>query len=105
MSLANIGDLMLCYGALVGNVASLSTKRQFMHDLENAANDRLVLKDKFTTVASANYLWGYAKFLNRKINPYFNTDPASCLLNRFQISKVTSVTERVPRQFVKEILA
>ena len=88
---------MLLYGAAASSIPSLSAKRQFIHDLENAANDRLILKEQFTTVASTNFLWGYAKFLNRKINPYFNTDPASCLLNRFQISKVTSVTERVPR--------
>jgi len=83
VTIANIGDLMLCYGAVVSNVPSLASKRQFLHDLENAANDRLLLKDKFTTIASTNYLWGYAKFLNRKVNPYFNADPASCLLNRY----------------------
>jgi len=71
VTLANLGDLMFCYGAILPHALSDSTskelqviksKRQFIYDLEKCTNDKMVLKDKFTTVNSSRFLWGLAKF-------------------------------------------
>lgn len=59
------------------------------------------MKDNFNTINSTKLLWGLAKFVNRNINPYFNKDSASCIINRSQIAKITSVQHRIPSIIVK----
>ncbi len=113
VTLANLGDLMFCYGAVLPSVVSdettkemkaITTKRQFIYDLEKCAYDKMAVKDKFTTINSTRYLWGLAKFQNRNVNPLFNQDPANTLIHRSQVSKVPSVAHRVPKQFATEIM-
>jgi hypothetical protein len=53
--------------------------------------------DKFNTIDSSKLLWGLAKFSNRSLCPQFNEDPASCLINRYSVAKVQSMTHRIPR--------
>jgi hypothetical protein len=91
---------MYCYAAIAG----VTQKRQFIYDIESISIDKLVVKDKFTTQDSTKSLWGLAKFQNRVINPYFNNDPASCIINRYQVARVPSLTHRLPTLFTKEIL-
>mmetsp|Transcript_7118 Transcript_7118/g.11275 ORF Transcript_7118/g.11275 Transcript_7118/m.11275 type:complete len:93 (-) Transcript_7118:768-1046(-) len=71
VTLANVSDLMFCYGAVLPSVVSdettkemkaITTKRQFIYDIEKCAYDKMVVKDKFTTINSTRYLWGLAKF-------------------------------------------
>lgn len=83
---------------------SVNNKRQFIYDLENTALDKLILKDKFNTINSTRLLWGLAKFTNRHLNPYFNSDSASCILNRYSLAKVRTVSHRVPHEVIKTIL-
>mgnify|MGYP006893259590 CR=1 FL=1 len=94
---------MYAYGAIAP--AELNDKRQFLYDLENSAIDKVVMKDKFNTIDTTRMLWGLAKFTNRNLNPYWNEDGASCVLNRFSLAKVKSVQHRLPRLFTTEILA
>jgi|TARA_B110001450_G_C17383138_1_gene384540 hypothetical protein len=77
-SLANLSDIMYSYSA----IANITEQRQFIYDIENTAISKLILKDKFNTINSTKFLWGLAKFQNRLLNPYFNNDPASVILNR-----------------------
>jgi len=97
VSIANLADLMFAYGAVAP--PQVNDKRQFLHDLENTAIEKLVMKDQFTTVASTKMLWGLAKFYNRNLSPSFNQDGSSCMLNRFSLAKVKSVQHRLPRLF------
>ena len=94
VSIKNISDLMFAYGAVANQ--SVNDKRQFIYDLENTSIEKLTMKDKFNTVDSTKLLWGLAKFTNRNLNPQFNDDPASCLLNRYSLAQVRSVSHRLP---------
>ena len=62
------------------------------------------MKDRFDALDSTKLLWGLSKFHNRQLNPYFNNDPASILLNRASLCPVRSVTHRIPILVVEEIL-
>lgn len=62
------------------------------------------MKDQFNTIHSTKLLWGLSKFHNRQLNPYFNNDPASIILNRASLCPIRSVTHRLPILFVEEIL-
>jgi hypothetical protein len=84
VSIKNLSDLMFAYTAIAP--MAVNDKRQFLYDIENAAYKKVVMKDKFNTVNSTKMLWGYSKFINRHLNPYFNSDVASCILNRFSLS-------------------
>ena len=72
-------------------IANITDKRQFIYDIEKAAMDKLILKDEFTTINSTKFLWGLSKFTNRNMNPSFNIDPASSILNRASLTKVRSL--------------
>jgi hypothetical protein len=66
--------------------------------------DKLILKEEFTTINSTKFLWGLSKFANRNLNPFFNEDPASSILNRASLAKVRSLQHRVPKLFIDEII-
>lgn len=99
-SIANLSDLMFCYSA----VANVTEKRQFIYDIEAASISKLIMKDFFNTIDSTKLLWGLAKFVNRSLNPYFNNDPASLILNRASLCTVRSVQHRIPALVVEEVL-
>jgi hypothetical protein len=73
---------MYCYSA----VANITSKRQFIYDIEKFVSDKLILKDWFTTINSTKFLWALSKFQNRKLSPDFNRDPASSILNRVHLN-------------------
>lgn len=91
---------MLAYAG----VAGVMDKRQFIYDLENAAEDKLVMKDMFNTIDSTKLLWGLSKFMNRNLNPAFNADPASAIMNRHSLANVRSVQHKLPLAVIKEVI-
>ena len=102
ISIKNLSDLLFAYSAIAP--VALNSKRQFLYDLEKAIYEKTILKDKFTTIDSTKILWALAKFENRHINPGFNRDVSSSILNRYSLSKVKSVSHRVPKALIFEIL-
>jgi hypothetical protein len=58
VSIANLGEIIFCYGA----IANIYEKRQFFYDIESIALEKITLKEKFNTVNSTKFLWGLSKF-------------------------------------------
>lgn len=63
----------------------------------------MVLHEKFITLNSARLLWGFGKFVNRRLQPRYNQDIGASILNRYEFSKVPSVNHRVHRKIVDKI--
>lgn len=95
LQISSVADIMHSYGA----IAQIYSKRQFFYDLESVCADKIMLKDRFTTINSTKFLWGQSRFHNRNINPYFNADPASCILSRDSIVKVPEIFHKMPKLF------
>lgn len=97
---AQVSDLMYHFvgGDMVQN-------KQFIYYLEKVADDQLTLREEFNTLNSAKLLWGFGKFVNKQIAPYFATQVSSSIINRYEYSKTPSVNHRLHRKVVKEIIS
>jgi len=53
------------------------------------------MREKFITLNSARLIWGFGKFVNRKLQPRYNQDISATILNRYEFTKVPSVNHRL----------
>jgi hypothetical protein len=79
-------------------------QKDFIYYLEKVADDQLTLKEEFNTLNSTKLLWGYGKFMNRSLAPYYSAQVSSSILNRSELAKVPSVNHRLQRKAVREII-
>lgn len=75
-----------------------------MYLLEKEADEKLALKEKFNTINSSRVLWGFSRFVNKQLSPSFNTEVSSVILSRSAFAKVPSVSHRMYRKVVKEVI-
>jgi hypothetical protein len=60
----------------------MTQNKNFIYYLEKVADDQLTLKEEFNTLNSSKLLWGFGKFVNRSLAPYFAQDMSSSIINR-----------------------
>lgn len=100
MKFSNISDLIYHYvqGEMVQD-------KKFIYYLEKVADDMLVIKEEFNTINSAKLLWGYSKFVNKSIAPYYAQQVSSSILNRYEFSRTPTVNHRLQRKVVDQIFS
>lgn len=79
--------------------------KRFIYYLEKLADDSLTLKDYFNTHNTSKLLWGFAKFVNKNVAPQFAQEISSSIINRYEFSKTPSVSHRIHRKIMKDIVA
>ena len=78
---------------------------EFVGKLRMSIQDKIVLKDFFTTFAATKAQWALAKYQTKDIIPTFNLDVANPIISRERIAKVPQISHQVYNEFTKELIA
>ncbi|CDW74365.1 UNKNOWN [Stylonychia lemnae] len=99
INFSQISDLMFHYTS-----ADMMQNKNFIYFLEKTAEDQLILREKFITLNSARLIWGFGKFMNRRLQPRYNQDIGATIINRYELTKVPSVSHKLQRRVVDLII-
>ena len=60
----------------------VTQNKKFIYYLEKVADEQLTMKEQFNTFNTAKLLWGFGKFVNKSLSPYYASDLSSSIINR-----------------------
>ena len=62
-----------------------------------------MVKEEFNTHNSAKLLWGFGKFVNKNLSPGYAQQVSSSIINRYDLTKASSINHRLQRKVVDQI--
>eukprot|EP00347_Sterkiella_histriomuscorum_P004264 403361113 len=99
ISVAQISDIMYHYTS-----AEVMQNKSFIYYLHKLADEQIMVHEKFVSNSTAKLLWGFGKFVNRKLQPRFNMDISASVINRYEFTKTPSVNYQLNRRVIDMLL-
>ena len=112
-TIANLSDVLFAYSTASPDM--LETKNDlalddpnrevgFVHQVQKALNDKVILLDHFNTLNSTKAVWALSRYQAHSLVPNYHLDVANVLLSRQDIGKVSSVSHAIYKDIGSQIL-
>ena len=119
-SIANISDVLFAYSSVSPNMleeepaapvdlvklnegleaaseftTGMDDKVGFVHQVQKALSDKIILHDMFNTFNSAKALWALSRYQARSLTPSYHLDVCNVIMSRQDLGKVSSVSHQI----------